>query len=163
LVPGLGSHVSWDERLDGRLAQAVVSIQAVKGVSVGEAWEVAGLPGSESHDEIFHSEDSGWHRKTNRAGGVEGGMSNGEPLFEREGEEAFRRREEEVVLAALQDAGAGAVALGGGAVLSERVRRALAGHPVAWIPVAPEVAWERVSRKGGRPLARDPESFERLH
>src|SRR5207249_1134522 len=59
---------------------ALVSIQAVKGVSVGEAWEVAGSPGSESHDEIFFSDERGWHRGTNRAGGVEGGMSNGEPL-----------------------------------------------------------------------------------
>jgi chorismate synthase len=83
LVPGLGSHVGWDQRLDGRLAQAVVSIQAVKGVSVGEAWEVAGLPGSESHDEIFWSEERGYFRETNRAGGVEGGMSNGEPLVVR--------------------------------------------------------------------------------
>jgi chorismate synthase len=83
LVPGLGSHVSWEERLDGRLAQAVVSIQAVKGASVGEAWEVAGLPGSESHDEIFWSEDRGYFRESNRAGGVEGGMTNGEPLIVR--------------------------------------------------------------------------------
>ena len=83
LVPGLGSHVAWDERLDGRLAHAVVSIQAVKGVSVGEAWEVAASPGSESHDEIFWSEERGYHRETNRAGGVEGGMSNGEPLVVR--------------------------------------------------------------------------------
>jgi chorismate synthase len=83
LVPGLGSHVSWHQRLDGRLAQAVVSIQAVKGVSVGEAWEVAGLPGSESHDEIFWSAERGYFRETNRAGGVEGGMSNGEPLVVR--------------------------------------------------------------------------------
>jgi chorismate synthase len=83
LVPGLGSHVSWEERLDGRLAQAVVSIQAVKGASVGEAWEVAGLPGSESHDEIFWSEDRGYFRESNRAGGVEGGMTNGEPLVVR--------------------------------------------------------------------------------
>jgi chorismate synthase len=83
LVPGLGSHVSWDARLDGRLAGAVVSIQAVKGVSVGEAWEVAARPGSESHDEIFWSEERGYHRETNRAGGVEGGMSNGEPLVVR--------------------------------------------------------------------------------
>lgn len=83
LVPGLGSHVAWDERLDGRLAHAVVSIQAVKGVSVGEAWEVAASPGSESHDEIFWSEELGYHRQTNRAGGVEGGMSNGEPLIVR--------------------------------------------------------------------------------
>jgi chorismate synthase len=83
LVPGIGSHASWEERLDSRLAQAVVSIQAVKGVSVGEAWEVAALPGSESHDEIFFDSDRGWHRETNRAGGVEGGMTNGEPLIVR--------------------------------------------------------------------------------
>jgi chorismate synthase len=83
LVPGIGSHVSWEERLDSRLAQAIVSIQAVKGVSVGEAWEVAARPGSESHDEIFHSEERGWHRETNRAGGVEGGMTNGEDLIVR--------------------------------------------------------------------------------
>jgi len=83
LVPGLGSHVSWEERLDSRVAQAIVSIQAVKGVSVGEAWEVAASPGSESHDEIFFSEERGYHRETNRAGGVEGGMSNGEPLVVR--------------------------------------------------------------------------------
>jgi chorismate synthase len=83
LVPGLGSHVSWEERLDSRLAQAVVSIQAVKGVSVGEAWEVAARPGSESHDEIFYSQERGWHRETNRAGGVEGGMTNGEDLVVR--------------------------------------------------------------------------------
>ena len=80
LTPGLGSYASWDERLDSRLAQAVVSIQAVKGVAVGEAWDVAGLPGSESHDEIFYSEERGWFRETNRAGGVEGGMTNGETL-----------------------------------------------------------------------------------
>jgi chorismate synthase len=83
LVPGLGSYASWDARLDGRLAHAVVSIQAVKGAAVGEAWEVAGMPGSESHDEIFWSRERGYHRETNRAGGVEGGMSNGEPLVVR--------------------------------------------------------------------------------
>ena len=80
LVPGLGSHVSWREKLDGRLAQAVCSIQSVKGVSLGEAWEVSGGPGSEAHDEILWSEEMGWYRETNRAGGLEGGMSNGEPL-----------------------------------------------------------------------------------
>ncbi len=80
LVPGLGSHVSWDRKLDGRLAQAVCSIQSVKGVAVGEAWDVAGRPGSEAHDEIFYSEEQGWFRESNHAGGLEGGMSNGEPL-----------------------------------------------------------------------------------
>ncbi len=80
LVPGLGSHVSWEERLDGRLAGALASIQSVKGVAIGEAWEVAGRPGSEAHDEIFHSPERGYFRETNHAGGLEGGMTNGEPL-----------------------------------------------------------------------------------
>ena len=80
LVPGLGSYTTPDGRLDGRLAQAIVSIQAVKGVSVGEAWDVASRPGSEAHDEIFYSDEHGYRRETNHAGGVEGGMSNGEAL-----------------------------------------------------------------------------------
>ena len=80
LVPGLGSHVSWRQKLDGRLAQAVCSIQSVKGVSLGEAWDVSGRPGSEAHDEIFYDDERGWVRETNRAGGLEGGMTNGEPL-----------------------------------------------------------------------------------
>ena len=80
LVPGIGSHVSWSEKLDGRLAQAICSIQSVKGVSLGEAWEVAGRPGSEAHDEIFWSEERGWYRETNRAGGLEGGITNGEEI-----------------------------------------------------------------------------------
>ena len=80
LVPGVGSYVSWDRKLDGRLAQAVCSIQSVKGVSLGEAWDVASRPGSEAHDEIFYDDERGWHRQTNHAGGLEGGMTNGEPL-----------------------------------------------------------------------------------
>jgi chorismate synthase len=83
LVPGLGSHTSWEERLDARIAQAIVSIQAVKGVSVVAVWSIAARPGSESHDEIFWSQGRGYFRETNRAGGVEGGMSNGEPLVVR--------------------------------------------------------------------------------
>ena len=80
LVPGLGSHVSWEERMDGRLAQAVCSIQSIKGVAIGPAWDVAGRPGSEAHDEIFYSEEAGFHRETSRSGGLEGGMTTGEPL-----------------------------------------------------------------------------------
>src|SRR5947209_8506678 len=80
VVPGLGSHVSWEERLDGRLAQAILSIQAMKGVAIGEGWEVSGVPGSEAHDEIFWDEQRGYYRQTNRAGGLEGGMTTGEPL-----------------------------------------------------------------------------------
>jgi chorismate synthase len=83
LVPGIGSHVSWSEKLDGRLAQAICSIQSVKGVSLGEAWDVAGRPGSEAHDEILWSEKMGWYRETNRAGGLEGGMTNGQPVIAR--------------------------------------------------------------------------------
>jgi chorismate synthase len=83
LVPGIGSHLSWDSRLDGRLAQAVMSIQAMKGVGIGAGFDLAGRVGSEAHDEIFFSEEGGFHRETNRAGGVEGGMSNGELLVVR--------------------------------------------------------------------------------
>jgi chorismate synthase len=83
LVPGLGSHVSWAEKLDGRLAQAIVSIQSIKGVTIGPAWDVSGRPGSEAHDEIFFSEERGYYRETNRAGGLEGGMTNGQPLVVR--------------------------------------------------------------------------------
>nr|WP_274715957.1 chorismate synthase [Thermoleophilum album] len=83
LVPGLGSHVSWDRRLDGRIAQAIMSIQAMKGVAIGDAFDVAGRVGSQAHDEIFWSEERGYWRPTNRAGGLEGGMTNGEPLVVR--------------------------------------------------------------------------------
>jgi chorismate synthase len=83
LVPGLGSHVSWDERLDGRLGQAILSIQAVKAVAIGDGIEVAALPGSQAHDEIFYDERRGFYRETNRAGGIEGGMSTGETLVVR--------------------------------------------------------------------------------
>ena len=83
LVPGLGSHVSWEERLDGRLAQAMLSIQAIKAVSIGDGFEVAGVPGSQAHDEIFYDEDRGYYRASNRAGGVEGGMTTGAPLVVR--------------------------------------------------------------------------------
>jgi chorismate synthase len=80
VVPGLGSHVSWEERLDGRLAQAILSIQAIKAVSIGDGFEVAGLPGSQAHDEIFYDDERGYYRQTNRAGGLEGGMTTGDPL-----------------------------------------------------------------------------------
>ena len=80
LVPGIGSHVSWEARLDGRLAQAIMSIQAMKGVGIGDGFALAERVGSLAHDEIFNSEEQGLHRETNRAGGVEGGMTTGDPL-----------------------------------------------------------------------------------
>ena len=83
VVPGLGSHISWETRLDGRIAGAICSIQAVKGATLGEAFEIAAKPGSQAHDEIFYSEDRGYYRETNRAGGLEGGMTTGEPLIVR--------------------------------------------------------------------------------
>src|SRR3954463_14308640 len=83
LVPGLGSHVSWEERLDGRLAMAVCSIQAVKGFALGDGFDLASTPGSDAHDEIFYTDERGFHRETNHAGGLEGGMTTGLPLVVR--------------------------------------------------------------------------------
>ena len=87
--PGLGSHVHWDRKLDGRIAQSLMSIQAVKAVEVGLGLECASSPGSQVHDEIFFRtampDQGSWGfvRETNRAGGIEGGMSNGEPIVVR--------------------------------------------------------------------------------
>src|SRR5438270_5661778 len=83
LHPGLGSHVSWEQRLDGVLGQAILSIQAIKAVSIGDGMEVAAVPGSQAHDEIFWSDDRGYYRETNRSGGLEGGMTTGQPLVVR--------------------------------------------------------------------------------
>jgi chorismate synthase len=80
LPVGLGSHAQYDRRLDGRLAQALMSIQAIKGVEVGIGFKAAELPGSQVHDEIFYDSDRGFWRQTNRAGGLEGGVTNGETL-----------------------------------------------------------------------------------
>ncbi|MCK4325715.1 chorismate synthase [bacterium] len=76
---GLGSHVHWDRKLDGRLAQALMSIQAIKGVEIGLGFESSRRPGSNVHDEIYYeSKKHQFYRKTNRAGGIEGGTTNGE-------------------------------------------------------------------------------------
>lgn len=81
VYPGLGSHVQWDRKLDGRLAGALMSIQGIKGVEIGLGFLSARLPGSKVHDEIFFKSKIGLYRETNRAGGIEGGMSNGEPII----------------------------------------------------------------------------------
>ncbi len=80
---GLGSHIQWDRRLDARLAAAMMSIQAIKGVEIGEGFGYASLPGSLAHDEMFYDESGRVVRKTNHAGGLEGGMTNGEPIVMR--------------------------------------------------------------------------------
>jgi chorismate synthase len=80
---GLGSHVHWDRKLDSLLAQALMSIQAVKAVEIGEGLDVAGRRGSEAHDEILWDDDSGYRRASSRAGGIEGGISTGDLLVAR--------------------------------------------------------------------------------
>lgn len=80
LVPGLGSHVQWDRRLDGRLARALMSIQGIKGVEIGEGFASAYKRGSQVHDPICLDEKKKIYRSSNRAGGLEGGITNGEPL-----------------------------------------------------------------------------------
>ncbi|MBJ7518776.1 MAG: chorismate synthase [Solirubrobacteraceae bacterium] len=81
LVPGLGSHVAWEERIDGKLAGALVSIHAIKGVEFGDGFALGATPGSGAHDEIFW--DGSFVRETNHAGGIEGGMTTGDPLIAR--------------------------------------------------------------------------------
>ncbi len=81
--PGLGSFTHWDRKLDSRLAGAVMSIQAIKGVEIGLGFGVAEIPGSKVHDELFFGAGEGFTRGTNNAGGIEGGMTNGEPVVVR--------------------------------------------------------------------------------
>lgn len=81
--PGLGSYSSWDRRLDARLSAIMMAVPAVKGVHIGIGPQVASRPGSSIHDAIFYEPHRGYHRKTNRAGGIEGGVSNGEPIVVR--------------------------------------------------------------------------------
>jgi chorismate synthase len=81
--PGLGSHVHWDRKLDGRIAQAMMSIQAIKGVEIGLGFEASKRFGSEVHDEIGYREGEGYFRYSNNLGGLEGGITNGMPIIVR--------------------------------------------------------------------------------
>lgn len=83
LPMGIGSYVHYDRKLDGRLAQAVMSIQAFKGVEIGLGFQAATVPGSQAHDEIFYEAGRGFYHKTNRCGGLEGSMTNGEAVVVR--------------------------------------------------------------------------------
>lgn len=83
LPPGIGGYAQWDNRLDGRLAGALMGIQAVKGVEVGLGFTAATMPGSLVHDGIHYDEKRGFYRNTNEAGGIEGGMTNGETVVVR--------------------------------------------------------------------------------
>ena len=83
LPPGLGSYVHWDRKIDARIALAMISINAIKGVEFGMGFEVARTPGSSAHDEIYYDRARGFYRKTNRSGGIEGGTTIGDPLIVR--------------------------------------------------------------------------------
>jgi chorismate synthase len=166
LVPGLGSHVSWEERLDGRLAQAVCSIQAIKAVAIGDGFEVAGLPGSQAHDEIFYNTVRGYYRKTNRAGGLEGGMTTGDPLVVRgsmkplptltkplrsvdiathEPAQALRERTDSCTVPAAGVVGEAMVAF----VLADAYRRKFGGDHIDDVRAAVEAYKERITWRGG--------------
>jgi chorismate synthase len=166
LVPGLGSHVSWEERLDGRLAQAMLSIQAIKAVSIGDGFEVAGVPGSEAHDEIFYDDQRGYYRNTNRAGGLEGGMTTGAPLVVRgsmkplptltkplrsvdiathEPAEALRERTDSCTVPAAGVVGEAMVAF----VLADAYRQKFGGDHIDDVRGALRAYEERISWRGG--------------
>ncbi len=80
---GLGSYVHWDRKIDGQIAQALMSVQSVKAVEIGSGVSAAGAVGSVVHDEIYYDKENGYYRKTNRAGGIEGGVTNGMPVVAR--------------------------------------------------------------------------------
>jgi chorismate synthase len=167
LVPGLGSHVSWEERLDGRLGQAILSIQALKGAAIGDGIEVAGLPGSQAHDEIFWNDEQGYHRQTNRAGGVEGGMTTGDTLVVRgwmkplptltkplrsvdieshEPAEALRERTDSCTVPAAGVVGEAMVAL----VLADAYRQKLGGDHIDDVRAALRDYERRIGWRAGR-------------
>ncbi|MDX2343337.1 MAG: chorismate synthase [Acidimicrobiia bacterium] len=144
---GLGSHVHWDRRLDAALAEAMMSIQAIKGVEIGDGYEMAATPGSSAHDEIYH-DNTGFSRKTNRAGGLEGGMTIGDvvriraamkpistvmrPLdtvnvVTKEAEKAFRERSDVCAVPAAAIVGEQMVAF----TLANEVQRKFGGDTVA--------------------------------
>ena len=166
VVPGIGSYVSWEERLDGRLAQAIMSIQAMKGVGIGDGFELAGRVGSRAHDEIFWSEERGYHRETNRAGGLEGGMTTGDPLVVRaamkplptltkplrsvdtetkEPAQALRERTDSCTVPAAGVVGEAMVAL----VLAAAYREKLGGDHIDDVRAALEAYKERIGWRRG--------------
>ena len=182
LVPGLGSHVCWEERLDGALGQAILSIQAIKAVSIGDGLEVAGLPAPQAHDEIFYDEQRGFWRQTNRAGGLEGGMTTGEPLVVRgsmkplptltkplrsvdiathEPAEALRERTDSCTVPAAGVVGEAMVAF----VLADAYRRKFGGDHIDDVRAALDAYEERIGWRTRRVRAgRSPRAgHDRLH
>src|SRR5919112_3301281 len=167
LVPGIGSHISWEERLDGRLAGAILSIQAMKGVGIGDGFDLAGRVGSKAHDEIFWSEEQGFFRETNRAGGIEGGMTTGDPVVVRaamkplptltkplrsvdlatkEPAQALRERTDSCTVPAAGVVAEAMVAL----VLAESYREKFGGDHIGDVKAALDAYRERIGWKIGR-------------
>ena len=174
LPVGLGSHVAWDSRLDGRLAQAVLSIQAVKGIEIGAAFSVAELPGSQAHDELERdaaaTRSGGFRRLTNRAGGLEGGMTTGEPLLIRgamkplstlmqplrsvdirsgEPADAVRERSDVVALPAAAVVAEAMVAI----VLADAILEKFGGDSMGDLKASLAVYLDRLSHRGMAPPA----------
>jgi chorismate synthase len=166
LVPGLGSHVSWEERLDGRLAMAMVSIQAIKGVEFGDGFGLAATPGSGAHDELFW--DGEVVRHTNHAGGIEGGMTTGDPLVVRaamkplptltkplrsvdiathEPAEALRERTDSCTVPAAGVVGEAMAAF----VLADAYRRKFGGDHIDDVRAAVDAYRERIGHGAPRP------------
>ena len=158
---GVGSHVHWDRRLDAALAESLMSIQAIKGVEVGDGYEMAATPGALAHDEIYHDAD-GFARKTNRAGGLEGGMTIGDvvrvraamkpistvmrPLdtvnvVTKEPEKAFRERSDVCAVPAAAVVGEQMVAY----ALANEVQRKFGGDTVAELQAAVDVYRKHVA------------------
>src|SRR2546429_6581187 len=151
---GLGSHVSWDRKLDGRIAQAVMSIPAVKGVELGLGFEAARRKGSEVHDEIL----PGLARATNRAGGTEGGMTTGEPLVVR-----VAMKPISTLMAPLRTVD---LATGGSAPAQSERSDGTAGPArggIAPAVVAPALAQARGPEIGGGALSPAPRHLSRCH
>ncbi len=161
LPVGLGSHVHWDRKLDGRLAHALMSIQAIKAVEIGDGFTSATRRGSGAHDEIYHGED-GFHRRTLRAGGIEGGMSIGGPLRVRaamkpistvmrpldtvdvdtkEAQEAFRERSDVCAVPAAGVVAEQVVAI----VLAEEFQRKFGGDTIGDLVAAAAAYADRVA------------------
>ena len=161
LPPGLGSHVHFDRKLDGRLAGALMSIQAIKAVEVGDGLETSRRRGSVAHDEIFHDEGE-FGRRSNRAGGTEGGMTNGAPLRVRaamkpistvmkpletvdvatkETEKAFRERSDVCAVPAAGVVAEQMVAI----VLAQEIQRKFGGDTVGDIQAAVEAYRKRLA------------------
>uniref|UniRef100_A0A7C2I2I5 Chorismate synthase n=1 Tax=Ammonifex degensii TaxID=42838 RepID=A0A7C2I2I5_9THEO len=155
--PGLGSYVHWDRRLDGRLAQAVMSIQAIKGVEIGLGFRAAALRGSAVQDEIFYAPGRGFYRERNNAGGLEGGVTNGEPVVVRAAMKpipTLHRPLKSVDLYTKEQ------------VTAAYERSDICAVPAACVIAEAVVAWEVaracLEKLGGDSLAEVKESLERL-